>query len=86
MSALARMVRQVIEPQSVLEGAGVRLNRSIGTQTLDHLDPFLLFDDFSSKHRLDYEAGFPLHPHRRKCVLRGLWVSNSGSICLPGSK
>jgi redox-sensitive bicupin YhaK (pirin superfamily) len=64
MSALARMVRQVIEPQSVLEGAGVRLNRSIGTQTLDHLDPFLLFDDFSSKHRLDYEAGFPLHPHR----------------------
>ena len=34
MSALARMVQQVIEPQSVLEGAGVRLNRSIGTQRL----------------------------------------------------
>jgi quercetin 2,3-dioxygenase len=64
MSALARMVQQVIEPQSVLEGAGVRLNRSIGTQRLDYLDPFLLFDDFTSKHRLDYEAGFPLHPHR----------------------
>jgi redox-sensitive bicupin YhaK (pirin superfamily) len=64
MSALARMVQQVIEPQSVLEGAGVRLNRSIGTQILDYLDPFLLFDDFTSKHRLDYEAGFPLHPHR----------------------
>jgi redox-sensitive bicupin YhaK (pirin superfamily) len=58
------MVQQVIEPQCVLEGAGVRLNRSIGTQSLDYLDPFLLFDDFSSKHRLDYEAGFPLHPHR----------------------
>jgi redox-sensitive bicupin YhaK (pirin superfamily) len=58
------MVQQVIEPQSVLEGAGVRLNRSIGAQSLDYLDPFLLFDDFSSKHRLDYEAGFPLHPHR----------------------
>ena len=64
MSALARMVQQVIQPQSVLEGAGVRLNRSIGTQSLDYLDPFLLFDDFSSKHRHDYEAGFPLHPHR----------------------
>lgn len=64
MSALTRMVQQVIEPQSVLEGAGVRLNRSIGTQTLDYLDPFLLFDDFTSKHRHDYEAGFPLHPHR----------------------
>jgi quercetin 2,3-dioxygenase len=64
MSALVRMVQQVIEPQSVLEGAGVRLNRSIGTQALDYLDPFLLFDDFTSKHRRDYEAGFPLHPHR----------------------
>ena len=64
MSALARRIKQVIEPQSVLEGAGVRLNRSIGTQALDYLDPFLLFDDFTSKHRHDYEAGFPLHPHR----------------------
>lgn len=64
MSALARRVDQVIEPQSVLEGAGVRLNRSIGTQALDYLDPFLLFDDFTSKQRHDYEAGFPLHPHR----------------------
>ena len=64
MSALARMVQQVIEPQTVLEGAGVRLNRSIGTQALDYVDPFLLFDDFTSQHRHDYEAGFPLHPHR----------------------
>ena len=64
MSALPRLAQQVIEPQSVLEGAGVRLHRSIGTQTLDYLDPFLLFDDFTSKHRHDYEAGFPLHPHR----------------------
>ena len=64
MSALARRIEQVIEPQAVLEGAGVRLNRSIGTQALDYLDPFLLFDDFTSKHRHDYEAGFPLHPHR----------------------
>lgn len=64
MSALARSVQQVVTPQSFLEGAGVRLNRSIGTQGLNYLDPFLLFDDFTSKHRHDYEAGFPLHPHR----------------------
>jgi quercetin 2,3-dioxygenase len=64
MSVSGRRVQQVIRPQSVLEGAGVRLNRSIGTQALDYLDPFLLFDDFTSKHRRDYEAGFPLHPHR----------------------
>ena len=64
MSVSPRLVQQIIEPQSVLEGAGVRLNRSIGSQILDYLDPFLLFDDFTSKHRHEYEAGFPLHPHR----------------------
>ncbi len=61
---MKRTIQRVIKPQSVLEGAGVRLKRSIGTRTLDYLDPFLLFDDFTSKHRNDYEAGFPLHPHR----------------------
>jgi redox-sensitive bicupin YhaK (pirin superfamily) len=55
---------KVIEPQAVVEGAGVRLKRSIGTRTLDYLDPFLLLDHFQSKNRGDYEAGFPLHPHR----------------------
>ncbi len=30
----------------------------------NYLDPFLLFDDFTSGNSLDYEAGFPLHPHR----------------------
>jgi hypothetical protein len=48
----------------VVEGAGVRLKRSIGTRTLDYLDPFLLLDHFESKNPADYEAGFPLHPHR----------------------
>jgi redox-sensitive bicupin YhaK (pirin superfamily) len=59
-----RKVLRVIEPQAVVEGAGVRLKRSIGTRTLDYLDPFLLLDHFESKNPADYEAGFPLHPHR----------------------
>ena len=59
-----RKVLRIIEPQAVVEGAGVRLKRSIGTRTLDYLDPFLLLDHFQSKNRADYEAGFPLHPHR----------------------
>jgi quercetin 2,3-dioxygenase len=59
-----RGVLKIIEPQDVVEGAGVRLKRSIGTRTLDYLDPFLLLDHFHSKDRADYEAGFPLHPHR----------------------
>src|ERR671930_902566 len=55
---------RIIEPQAGVEGAGVRLKRSIGTRALDYLDPFLLLDHFQSKNRADYEAGFPLHPHR----------------------
>jgi redox-sensitive bicupin YhaK (pirin superfamily) len=64
MTSRTRKIEHIIDPQPVTEGAGVRLNRSIGTPTLDYLDPFLLFDDFTSSHRGDYEAGFPLHPHR----------------------
>jgi redox-sensitive bicupin YhaK (pirin superfamily) len=59
-----KRVIQIVEPQSVVEGAGVRLKRSIGTATLDYLDPFLLLDHFDSKNPQDYQAGFPLHPHR----------------------
>jgi quercetin 2,3-dioxygenase len=64
MKTTARNVSEIIEPQAVVEGAGVRLKRSIGTRSLDYLDPFLLLDHFDSKDRADYEAGFPLHPHR----------------------
>jgi redox-sensitive bicupin YhaK (pirin superfamily) len=59
-----RNVIQLIEPQSVIEGAGVKLIRSIATATLDHVDPFLLFDHFGSKDPADYIKGFPMHPHR----------------------
>ncbi len=59
-----REVAQVIEPQSVMEGAGVRLKRSIAGRALDYLDPFLLFDHFGSDSPADYLPGFPMHPHR----------------------
>jgi len=36
----------------------------IGAQDLDHLDPFLLLDEFKSDRPDDYLAGFPDHPHR----------------------
>jgi redox-sensitive bicupin YhaK (pirin superfamily) len=63
-TATSRPVAQVVRPEPVIEGAGVRLRRSIGTRTLDHLDPFLLLDHFESVEPRDYEAGFPYHPHR----------------------
>ncbi len=59
-----RGVKRVIHPETVLEGAGVRLKRSIAGRQLDYLDPFLLFDHFGSDNPADYLAGFPMHPHR----------------------
>jgi redox-sensitive bicupin YhaK (pirin superfamily) len=59
-----RIIKDVISPLAVSDGAGVRLKRSIATEQLDHLDPFFLFDHFGSERPDDYIAGFPLHPHR----------------------
>lgn len=89
VKARLRRIEGVIEPQLVIEGAGVRLRRSLGTRTLDSLDPFLLLDHFVSSDPEDYEAGFPLHPHRGietvTYVLSGVvhhrdTLGNSGSI------
>jgi hypothetical protein len=57
-------VIDIIEPEWVREGAGVKLRRSIGGSRLDHIDPFLLLDHFGSHNPADYERGFPMHPHR----------------------
>ena len=59
-----REVQEVITPSPTQDGAGVQLRRSIATPTLDHLDPFFLFDHFGSENPDDYVAGFPMHPHR----------------------
>jgi quercetin 2,3-dioxygenase len=64
MADQSRAVARVIEPTPVIEGAGVRLRRSIAAASLDYLDPFLLFDHFQSDDPDDYLAGFPWHPHR----------------------
>jgi redox-sensitive bicupin YhaK (pirin superfamily) len=64
MNAQLRKVKTIIEPMPVTEGAGVRLKRSLGGEKLNYLDPFLLFDHFGSAYAEDYEAGFPMHPHR----------------------
>ena len=59
-----RRVVKIVTGQPTSDGAGVRLTRVIGTQDLDHLDPFLLLDEFKSDRPDDYLAGFPDHPHR----------------------
>ncbi len=64
MNQSSRSVAHVVTPEPVVEGAGVHLRRSIGTRSLDHLDPFLLLDHFESIDPADYQPGFPYHPHR----------------------
>ena len=64
MNNQSRTIARIVEPRTVMEGAGVRLIRSIATSELDHVDPFLLFDHFGSKDPADYIKGFPMHPHR----------------------
>ncbi len=59
-----RAVKQVIEAQPTLEGAGVRLRRAFGFGKTEEFDPFLLLDDFRNDRPEDYLAGFPWHPHR----------------------
>jgi redox-sensitive bicupin YhaK (pirin superfamily) len=59
-----RNVTQVHQSMLTSDGAGVTLRRSIGSQMLEDLDPFLLLDNFGTDNPDDYIAGFPDHPHR----------------------
>lgn len=61
---IPRIPTRLLPTREVIEGAGVRVRRSIGTPELRELDPFLLLDHFGSDDPDDYAAGFPEHPHR----------------------
>lgn len=61
----SRPVKEVIEPQYVMEGAGVLLRRSIAPHVSNRFDPFLLFDHFAFNDPAEGPIrGFPMHPHR----------------------
>lgn len=59
-----RRILRRVRGMPTADGAGVKLTRVIGQPTLDHVDPFLLLDEFRSDRADDYIAGFPEHPHR----------------------
>ena len=63
-NTLCRSVALAVPGIATLDGAGVRLTRTLGTPILPMLDPFLLLDMFYSDRPQDYIAGFPDHPHR----------------------
>ncbi len=59
-----RPVKQIMQAQPTMEGAGVHLHRAFGFGETSEFDPFLLLDDFRNDRPADYRAGFPWHPHR----------------------
>jgi len=60
-----RKISQIIEPQNAIEGAGVKLRRSIAPRVSNEFDPFLLFDHFAFNDPIEGPIrGFPYHPHR----------------------
>ena len=62
---MSRSIQTIIEPQYVIEGAGVLLRRSFGPRRSNEYDPFLLFDHFAFNDPVEGPiVGFPMHPHR----------------------
>lgn len=60
-----RTISQIIQPEYVIEGAGVLLQRSIAPRVSNEFDPFLLFDHFAFNNPAEGPLrGFPMHPHR----------------------
>ena len=59
-----RPITTISKPISVIEGAGVSLDRVFGFKDPENNDPFLLLDDFRNDDPEKYMAGFPWHPHR----------------------
>jgi len=59
-----KTIKQIVRGQRVSDGAGVSINRIIGSTELNNIDPFFLLDEFGSDNPDDYIAGFPMHPHR----------------------
>jgi len=57
-------IENIYKGQMVTDGAGVRINRIIGSHRLNYIDPFVLLDEIRSSNPDDYIAGFPTHPHR----------------------
>ncbi|EIE23055.1 hypothetical protein COCSUDRAFT_36634 [Coccomyxa subellipsoidea C-169] len=61
--ATLRPVEKVVQGQKMMEGAGVRICRTVGTGAQRNLDPFLMLDELRMP-AAEASAGFPSHPHR----------------------
>ena len=85
-----RKIERIVTGERAVDGAGVRLVRVIGSETVQAFDPFLMLDAFDSSDPADYIKGFPWHPHRgietvtwlaNGIIEHGDSLGNSGTIC-----
>ncbi|KAF9024869.1 hypothetical protein BGZ52_010180 [Haplosporangium bisporale] len=70
----ARNIQRIVQARGVADGVGTIVQRTIGGDDLESLDPFLTLDEFrmtkptpskgSKATSSKKEAGFPDHPHR----------------------
>ncbi|WP_309721322.1 pirin family protein [Armatimonas sp.] len=78
-----RPVALVAEPTEAAEAVGVRILRSLGSERLVLLDPFLLLDHLHVSPAPEPSLGFPRHPHRGietlTYVVKG-WVKHRDSL------
>lgn len=61
---MKREIDAAVKGFHTVDGGGVHVIRVLGNETVDTFDPFLMLDSFDTTHPEDYEAGFPMHPHR----------------------
>ena len=61
---MERKIRKQVRGYRTQDGAGVKLVRVLGNETVQEYDPILMLDSFDSTNPDDYTAGFPMHPHR----------------------
>lgn len=59
-----RNVKDILKPNRVSDGAGVKLNRVFGNGETSLTDPFLLLDHLKNDDPAVGMPGFPWHPHR----------------------
>ncbi|ADL03195.1 pirin family protein [Lacrimispora saccharolytica] len=61
---MERKVKRQVRGFGTQDGAGVKLVRVLGYETMEEYDPILMLDSFDSTNPDDYTDGFPMHPHR----------------------
>ncbi len=61
---MERKIKHQVRGFRTQDGAGVKLVRVLGPETVSEYDPILMLDSFDSTNPDDYTAGFPMHPHR----------------------